>query len=184
MSAQIREITPRFFKPKTTIVLFAGRGHGKTSIIKWIMYYWQNKIRLPIVLSETAEVNHDYDDIVPMSCVHKNFSEDLITRILAYNYGLKQLSETKPYRKKVMQTLLVLDDVDNDKKFKNSSAVKSLFYNGRHSNMTLIITAHDPMSLGSHNRGNIDYIILRNLRTKKDHEKFYANYLTVDRNKI
>ena len=79
--------------------------------------------------------------------------ELLISKMSKINNG-KTSQKDKPYN-----TLLILDDVANDKAFAHSLTIKKLYGRGRHSFISIICVGQQLHSLATIQRSNADFLL-------------------------
>jgi len=159
-------------KPDTTIVIFGRRHTGKSTIIHYLLYKKSPVVRIPIVFSNTAYHSGEYDGRVPTILIHKKYSEKAVRQIFDYQNELMAKYEGRGKKRLEMlknESIVVMDDVTSDEDlWKKNKSFKEVFYEGRHTRVSLIITVHDYVKLPSDLRSNIDYVIITGeTRTKR-----------------
>jgi len=95
-----------------------------------------------------------------------------------YIFGLVKQAKMEAQIGKPKSRLIVLDDVDSSEEFRkigvksNSSALSNIAYDGRHLNMTLIVTLHRVSSVDPPLKGQADTIIYYNPSNTKEEKIF------------
>jgi hypothetical protein len=166
----------RDIKLGSTILIVSKRGGGKTTLSLNILYHLSPYIRIPIVISGTADVSRSYNNIVPNILIHKNYNEEIINDVKNYQNIFKnkllkkykisdpeilqKLFEEKKLKEKSV-AMVIMDDIMSDRKnWLNSEAFKSMLFEGRHFFMTNIFCLQDIKGLRPNLRNQIDYIMI------------------------
>lgn len=99
------EIEMEHFLNKTTVIYGAPKS-GKSTIIEAILYEMKNYIPNIIVISPTDSATAKYSRRVPMGCIHKNITENLLINIIK-----RQETRMKIYK--------IVNDINNLNKLFN-----------------------------------------------------------------
>lgn len=135
------------------IALCAKRNSGKTVLLKYLVNREKNKFSKIFVISPTAKLNHEYDEITCPCCIYPEYNEEWMMTLIT---KLKNYKEKNTVLKNV---LLILDDCISEKDFENSRALKTIATTGRHFNLSLILTQQHITSVPFIFRNNLDYIL-------------------------
>lgn len=148
-----------------TILIIGGRGKGKSNLAKAIMRAVQ-KIPSGVVFSGTETSNPFYQDIVPPLFTFSHMDKNVISSIIE--------AQKKAEDKK--DVFVLLDDMMFDPGFLRQPLMKSIFLNGRHYRITLLLTTQYAIDVPCGLRSNIDYVFL--LRENNVHTctKLYKNF--------
>lgn len=132
------------------------RGSGKSFMMRDIMYKLRN-IPRGIVVSSTEYVNAHFQKFIPLSYIYREFDSDRVEAIM--DSQAKLIS--KHGKVKETQLFIILDDVlsDADNTFKNK-AMRRLFFDGRHYNITVFVLIQDAMGINPKMRGNVDNVFI------------------------
>lgn len=163
------------------IVLIGRRETGKSFLIRDLLYHHQS-IPVGTVISGTEAGNGFFSEIVPKLFIHHNYKPELVEKSLNRQ---KQIIEVYKKKKTIdPRAFLILDDCLCDNKWTKEVAMKTIFMNGRHWKMMLIITMQYPLGMPPILRTNIDYVfILREpyiSNKKKIYEHFAGMFPTFD----
>jgi hypothetical protein len=113
------------------------------------------RIRKGLVISGSSCDDYGY---VPALYRHRGFDEELLERI---NSCQEQRVIERDYDHTVDPSLwIIFDDLSSDKSVMGSKALKELFSQGRHNEITTIVLCQYFMDLPKSLRTNIDYVIL------------------------
>lgn len=99
---------------------------------------------------KTIILNHD----VPEENLHEEFDEDMLEAI--FDLTAEDYEEAIENKEKPKHTLLILDDIsfDGSLKKKNNGILNKVFCNGRHINLSIIVTAQKYSQLHTTQREN------------------------------
>lgn len=168
MQLKLRKFDPSTIKDTSICVIIGKRNTGKSVLAKDIMYH---KRHLPagIVMSATEEGNSFYGSWVPDSFIYGDFDRSVIESVI----------DTQ--RKKIKagtagNVFLILDDCMYDKRLLKEKCMRSLFMNGRHWKIFLMLTAQYCGDLGPDIRANIDYIYILRDNIIQNRERLYKNF--------
>lgn len=175
----LREYDLRNIKAPSTIVIFGKHGTGKTTFVKWVMYFQKHRIRLPLVISESADSSGDFDGIVPDTLLWNSYDPEKMTELIKSQKKLRILKEKMQHPdwvNKEIRAFVVMDDILGDTKWANDSNLKLMFFNGRHSKISLVMGIQEVMALKKKFRGDIDYTVITSLTTEQAKEDVYKYY--------
>jgi hypothetical protein len=165
-------------KEYATTAIIGIRGSGKTVIIKYILYYNYKKIRIPVLISSTAQMEEDFKGVVPDIYTFENYDPDKINILIRDQWLLKKKIDDGHVSSKVKKnSYLIMDDiVGTDPAWKKDMLFKRTFFAGRHYWLSNIISVQTPMQNPAEYRDNIDYIIVTAITTDKRKKFFYENF--------
>jgi hypothetical protein len=124
----------------STVLLLGRRGSGKSVLIKEICFHMRH-IPLVMVISPT-KVNGFYDTWVPQSCIYEKFSEKLLADLIERQKRIKQSNKTLDRMSQVNpKCMLILDDCIGEKEAQSSASLRTLFVNGRHLDVLVIMAS-------------------------------------------
>jgi len=161
-----------------TICMIAKRATGKSFLVKEIMFH-KRKIPTAIAISRTEKLNHFYTDFIPESYIYSEFSTEMLTRL--FNRQAKIIADNE---KRVLEgkeskdgsVMLIMDDCLSSKGWTKDSNILELFYNGRHSLISFILTLQYAVGIPPELRSNFDYIFLLAEDTITNRKKLYDHY--------
>ena len=163
-----------------TIVMIAKRGSGKSWCVKHILKYLDDTgIPGGTIISPTDDVHPFYSKFVPDLYIHYEFEPEILRKIF---YRQDRIIEKRKQRAKLRKRVdarvfLVMDDCLGDgKKWKNDPDIRKIFMNGRHHQITFILTMQYPLGIGPELRTNIDYVFLLTDDIISNQKRLFDNY--------
>jgi Poxvirus A32 protein len=156
------------------IAVVGMRGTGKSVLLKDMMYHL-NLAKVPrcVVFSATEGANGFFASFVPGVFIH-TLELDTLTRIWEAQKELKLKQTAGGLDPKTdLRLLIVLDDAAFNRKVMQSNVLKEVYLNGRHYDVTLIVTLQYLIDLNVSMRSNVDvYLFLKELN-KNNRERIY-----------
>lgn len=168
MQLKLRKFDPSTIKDTSICVVIGKRNTGKSVLAKDLMFH---KRHLPagIVMSATEEGNSFYGSWVPDSFIYSDFDRGVIENLI----------DTQRRRIKsgtASNVFLILDDCMYDKRLLKEKCMRSLFMNGRHWKIFLMLTAQYCGDLGPDIRSNIDYVFILRDNIPGNRERLFKNF--------
>jgi hypothetical protein len=164
-------------KPFCAIVV-GKRGSGKSYLTKDIMYQLhRNGMPRCCVFSATEGANSFFQNFVPGIFVHSPFQIESLTHVwnkqkdIVLRQKLGQIDEDVDTR-----LLILLDDCAFEKKLLASQIIREMFLNGRHYNLTLIITLQYLIDLCPAMRANCDVGFFLKENIKSNRVRMYTHF--------
>jgi len=175
----------KFNEPYHTIGIIGGRGTGKTTIIRNILYYFHPLIRYTIIFSGTAHFENEYKGMIPELYMHEKLDDKIIDQIFIDQSRLiNKINEGKVHKGCKKLVIIILDDiVGTNKEWKNSINLEKILKQGRHFNILLILSVQTPLNIPSGLRDNFNYVISTSINTDKRKTTLYENFSNVDMSK-
>jgi energy-coupling factor transporter ATP-binding protein EcfA2 len=154
MNLQLKRFDPSKIASDKVILFIGKRGSGKSTLVMDIMYHKRN-IPTGVVMSATEDGNHFYKQYIPdlfiYGCYNKETIENIIQR---QSYNINKYGSTN-------NVFILLDDLMFDKSFLKDDCIRTLFMNGRHYKIFLLITMQHGLGLPPDLRSNIDYVFTK-----------------------
>ena len=162
----------------STICMIAKRATGKSFLVKEIMYH-KRHMPTAIAISRTEKLNNFYSDFIPDTYIYSEFSTEMLTRL--FNRQAKLIEDNKiriknDKKEKDGSVMLIMDDCLSSKGWTKDSNILELFYNGRHSLISFILTLQYAVGIPPELRSNFDYIFLLAEDTITNRKKLYDHY--------
>lgn len=155
-------------------ILAAGkRRTGKSTSLDNLMIRTMQHIPFGIVMTETS-VNGFWQRRVPPRFVFQGWREDILLELID-----RQKRMINKYGKKDPRTFafIILDDVIADQRaIRWSKNINSFFVEGRHINITVLITTQNMKGIGPMVRGNMDIIFIQPIYNRNEREVLYDLY--------
>lgn len=168
------------------ILVFVGkRNTGKSVLVLDYLFHHQD---LPFCacVSPTDEFNNTYAPHIPNKFIYDTYTPEIIECFLKRQ---KEISRKKTaalagarnvdvrYSKVDPRGLLIMDDCLADAKiWKNDVGIKWIFMNGRHTNITLLLTMQYQVGIPPDLRVNVDYIFLCKETKRTEMDKLWKYY--------
>ena len=126
-----------------------------------------------LAMAPTEDTLKIFREFLPDACVFDHFSQDKLERLVSLQRELVN-------RGKKRNVLIILDDCMYQKGVLKSTCMRSIFFNGRHDNISLMCAAQYLMEIECSFRTNIDFLftmrenILSN--RQKLHKYFFGQF--------
>ena len=173
-SIRVKKFDPSTFREHRITFLIGKRHTGKSSLMIELLSRMP-KPDFVLGFSPTDDTLEVFKQFIPSSCVFSQFSHDKLERLLALQRELIR-------RGKHRSVLLILDDCLYQKSVLKSTAMRDLFFNGRHLNVGLICACQYMMDISPEMRTNIDYLFTMREATisnrQKLHKFFFGQFST------
>ena len=173
---RVKKFDPRSIKPHRIIFLIGKRHTGKSVCMLDIL----SKMPKPdfcLAFSPTDDSLESFKKFIPPTCIFSAFSHEKLERLLALQRELIQRGKTR-------SVLMIMDDCLYQKGVLKSTAMRDLFFNGRHLNVGLIVAAQYCMDIQPELRANIDYLFTMREATiinrQKLHKYFFGQFSKFD----
>lgn len=147
------------------ILIIGSRGKGKSTVARAIMRELRN-IPMGCVFSSTEESSPFYSQNVPSLFIYTTL--DL--------RALKSIVEAQRKADKQQHVFVLIDDMMFDPLFLRNPVVKSIFLNGRHWGITLMLTTQYAIDVPPALRGNVDYVFLMRENNLQTCQKLHKNF--------
>ena len=165
MSIRIKKFNPKTIKEHRITFLIGKRHTGKSILMLDIL----SKMPTPdfvLGFSPTDDTLDTFKNFIPASGIFSQFSHDKLERLLSLQRELIR-------RGKKRSVLLILDDCLYQKGVLKSTAMRDLFFNGRHLNVGLICACQYLMDISPELRTNIDYLCSMRESTISNRQKLH-----------
>ena len=151
MRLKVKRFDPATLKAHRIIILVGKRGTGKSVLQRDLMYHLSEKIDMGVAMTPTEESADTFRQHMPDSMIYNTFSHHKLDSMLSLQRDMVK-------HKKQRSLLLVLDDCMYDKKILKGLAIRDLFMNGRHLNITMCNAVQYVMDMGPDLRTQVDYV--------------------------
>ena len=180
-SYEIKQLQLDYLYPDYTIALYGKRRSGKTFFLRSLMWHFRMVFPEVIIFTKT-KMDREFADLVPDVCIRekliKEELEAIIQRQLAklnalYDGHFDEL----PYERNI-NLLVVIDDCLADA-YRYNKLLDTLFFNGRHLHIMLIITTQDCKGLPPAMKANVDCAVMwrqHQLRAKEAMKEAFCDF--------
>lgn len=168
-------------KPNPAIVMIAKRGSGKSYIARDLIYHFRH-IPGGAVIAPTDRMNSFFKFFFPDLFIHYDISTSIFKRILMRQcIMIDKSKEKKKEGKKVdSRSILIMDDCLSKKKtWSKDENILEILLNGRHYNLTYLLTMQAPIGVDPNLRFNFDYIFLLKEDAFLNYKKLWENYASI-----
>ena len=167
-TVRIKKFNLKSIKENRIIFIIGKRHTGKSVLMKDLL---SNMPRPDFVLAmaPTEDTLRMYREFVPESCIFDHFSQEKLERVVSIQRELVN-------RGKKRTVLIILDDCLYQKGVLKSTAMRSIFFNGRHDNISLMCAAQYMMDVDVSLRTNIDYIFTMRETILTNRQKLFKYY--------
>lgn len=176
MSIRIKKFNPATVKEHRIIFLIGKRHTGKTVLMRDVLSQMPRP-DFVMGMTPTDDTVNTFKEFMPESCIFTSFSQEKLERMLSLQRELIR-------RGKKRSCLLIMDDCLYQKGVLKSTAMRDLFFNGRHLNCGLICACQYLMDISPELRTNIDYLCTMRENTisnrQKLHKFFFGQYARFD----
>lgn len=161
-----------------TICMIAKRRSGKSWVCRAILHKFRY-IPVSVIIAPTDKESKFYGKFFPDSFIHYEYRSDLIESLLHRQESMITKSVKKYIEKKKCdpRMILLMDDCLAAKgSWMRDKPIMELFYNGRHKQITFILTMQFPLGISPELRANFDYIFLLAEDFISNKKRIYEHY--------
>jgi len=160
----IREFKLKWMARGPSIAMIAKKGSGKSWICRAIMKHF-NDSGIPggAIIAPTDRMNCFYGKFFPDLYIHYEYRTDILDRILNRQTKMIQKFREKAQKGKKIdpRAFLIMDDCLASKgSWMKDKVITEIFYNGRHYELSYILTMQFPLGISPELRNNFDYVFL------------------------
>ena len=163
------------------IVMIARRGSGKSWVARDIIHTLRH-LPAGIVIAPTDKMNPFYKKFFPDLYIHYDIGETLLKKILARQTIMveKEIGKKKAGLKIDPRAILIMDDcLARAKNWKKDENIAEIMMNGRHFQLTYILTMQTPLGITPDLRLNFDYVFLLKEDSAINKKKLWDNYASM-----
>jgi len=173
---QFHEFTLEQMCDHASILLIAKRGSGKSVLILDILEALHTRFPVGLVIAPTDRMNKFYSNsCIPDSYVHYNFKTEIIQNVLKRQIKMKEKKTKSPNVNS--NGFIVMDDCLSQKAdWARDPAIFELLYNGRHYDITYILSMQYPLGISPDLRQNFDYVFLLSDDIVENQKKLWKYY--------
>jgi hypothetical protein len=178
---QIKELDMSRMCSNASIITIAKRGSGKTWLCRSLIDHYSD-IPVGVIISYTDSLDPFYKNFFPDAFIYHKTSQHVFKKILKRQIKIKERAEQLALKGIKIDTriLLLMDDCLSDAKgWAKDEALREILFNGRHYDITYILTMQAPLEITPSLRDNFDYVCLFNTDVVNDQKKLYNHYAGV-----
>jgi len=162
-SLKIKRFDIKSMPDNVTIAMIAKRASGKSYLTKEILFH-KRDIPTTIAISKTEKLNKFYADFIPDVYIYDEYNNSILNRVYKRQSLINEDNDKKKKEGKKLKdsrTMLIMDDCMSSKgTWVKEQPISELFFNGRHHNLSFILTMQFPLGIPPEMRSNFDYIFL------------------------
>jgi len=161
------------------IVIIGKKDTGKSFLVRDILFHTQECFPIGTVISGTEVANEFFQHMVPSKLIHDKYKPEIITNVIRRQLGLKQQrnnSKTGGGGTVDPRTFLILDDCLYDSSWIREESTRYVFMNGRHVDLTTMITMQYPLGITPNLRTNVDFVFILRENILGNRKRIYENY--------
>lgn len=174
----VKPFLPEKMVRNPAIVIIAKRGSGKTWICRSLLNSMRN-IPLGVIISHTERTDPFFSDFFPGTFIYDKYEPEIFQKIMARQLRIRKKAQEKALEGKKIDTriFLLMDDcLSDNKSWANDKLMREILFNGRHLDITYILTMQEPMAINPGLRSNFDYVFLMYTDIFTEQKKFYEHY--------
>ena len=160
------------------ICMVSKRHSGKSFLVREILAYKKNINT--IVIAPTDKMSGFYDEFVPSSFIHYEYSGELLSKIFQRQMAIIEKSKDRVKRgKKPLDTrlFLIMDDcLASKSSWMKEQNILELLQNGRHYHITFILTMQYSLGIQPELRSNFDYVFLLGEDFISNQKRLFEHY--------
>ena len=171
----IKKMNMSLIRPDYTIVCYGKRRTGKTNFVRYFMKCFRCFFPEVYVFTKT-KVDKEYYRFVPDKFIFNGYKDKVIQHILDRQEDRQRKLRKRGVNDENINVLIILDDCIDDNVLKYSETIKTIFFNGRHLYMSIVINSQDHKAIGPGLRSNTDMVATFPVRSQRDKEAVRENY--------
>lgn len=160
------------------IIIFIGKRNTGKSILVLDYLYHHRQFPIGTIISPTDNYNFTYRPHVPSIFIHEDYTPELLEQILKRQKDIVHSCKTDPaYASVDPKAFVVFDDclADSNEWVKDKN-MRWIFMNGRHAQLTFILTMQYCMGIPPSLRTNVDYIFICKEPKLGNQRRLYEHY--------
>jgi hypothetical protein len=161
------------------IVVIGKKDTGKSFLVRDILYNTQECYPIGTVISGTELANEFFQHMVPSKLIHDKYKPEIVQNVIKRQLTLKQArnqSKMSGASNIDPRAFLILDDCLYDATWIREESTRYVFMNGRHVDLTTIITMQYPLGITPNLRTNVDFIFILRETILGNRKRIYENY--------
>ena len=162
---RIRKFDPKTIKESRILFILGKRHTGKSVLLKDLLYHMPRPDYV-LAMAPTEDTLRMYREFLPECCIFDHFSHEKLERTVSLQRELVN-------RGKKRNVMIILDDCLYQKGVLKSTAMWSIFFNGRHDHISLLCCAQYMMEVDVSLRTNIDYVFTMRENILTNRQKLY-----------
>ena len=158
------------------IVIIGKKDTGKSFLVRDILFHTQECFPIGTVISGTEVANEFFQHMVPSKLIHDKYKPEIIMNVIKRQLGLKQQRNLSKSSTIDPRTFLILDDCLYDASWIREESTRYVFMNGRHVDLSTMITMQYPLGITPNLRTNVDFVFILRENILGNRKRIYENY--------
>jgi hypothetical protein len=160
---QLKKFNMKSMPDHVTMAMIAKRASGKSYLTREILFHLRH-IPTTIAISRTEKLNKFYGDFIPDIYIYDQYSSEILNKI--YSRQAKIIEDNDKRKKegkrlKDARLIIIMDDCMSSKgSWIKEQQISELFFNGRHYEISFILTMQYAVGIPPEMRSNLDFIFL------------------------
>lgn len=175
---QIKDLDMSTMCSNPAIIIIAKRGSGKTWVCRSLLNRYRD-IPVGVIISHTEKTDPFFQEFFPDAFIYNEYKPQIFKKILARQLAIREKAAAKLKMGKKIDTriLLLMDDcLSNSKDWAKDESLIEILFNGRHYDITYILTMQAPLGITPQLRTNFDYVFLLYTDNFNEIKKLYDHY--------
>ncbi|NBR60725.1 hypothetical protein EB118_02665 [bacterium] len=158
------------------IVIIGKKDTGKSFLTRDILFHTQDCFPIGTVISGTEVANEFFQKIVPSKLIHDKYKPEIVMNVIRRQLTLKQQRNLSKSTSIDPRAFLILDDCLYDASWIREESTRYVFMNGRHVDLSTIITMQYPLGITPNLRTNVDFVFILRENILGNRKRIYENY--------
>jgi hypothetical protein len=173
---ELQEWDPRSLPNGFFVVVEGKRRTGKSTFIKWLLQWYQDRFALVWVMTQTAASGF-WQEFVGNAFVFDGYRGDALAKLIARNDKIiAKHGEESAATLKAASTLVIFDDcITRDILY--DEIFTRLAVEGRHHCINVIFSTQDPKTVTPKVRDNCDVAVVFNQKTFRNKESIWHDFM-------
>jgi len=158
-----------------SILIIARRSSGKSFIVREILNHYKN-IPAGLVISPTDRMNSFYKHLFPDLYIHYDTKDITLKKILLRQAMMIDRAKNSENEIDPSAVTVMDDNLPKKKSWTKDENIMEILMNGRHYQLTTMVTMQTPLGITPDMRANFDYIFLLRDDSMINKKKLWNNY--------
>ena len=158
------------------ILLIGKKDTGKSFLVRDILHHTQDCYPIGTVISGTEVANEFFQHMVPSKLIHDKYKPEIVINVVKRQLALKQQRNHTKSTTMDPRAFLILDDCLFDDTWIRQESTRYVFMNGRHVDLTTMITMQYPLGVPPSLRTNVDFVFILRENIIGNRKRIYENY--------
>ena len=163
------------------IVIIGRKDTGKSFLVRDILFNTQSYFPVGTVISGTEVANEFFQHMVPSKFIHDKYRPEIVTNVIKRQMMIKQKRNDDKKARGGSSSIdprafLILDDCLYDASWIKEESTRYVFMNGRHVDLSTMITMQYPLGITPNLRTNVDFVFILRENILGNRRRIYENY--------